>query len=75
MSKLEKQIRAFCKNMITIREKNEISKEKMALILKISLSELEDIERGILPDSIPCDIIFRIEKNFGISIKEQFSEK
>ena len=44
----------------------------MARILNLSLDDILQIEKGILPDRVTVEMIFLIEKHFGVGAKDQF---
>ena len=61
------QIHFFCMNVKMLRGKHMITKKDMSIIMGISVKTLDKIEKGILPPSLSCDVIFRISKVFKIS--------
>lgn len=63
----------FCENIRLIREQNRLSHEEMAKRLGISKKSLLSIESGILPPRLSCSILFRIEREFGVSPKDMFA--
>ena len=69
---VEEQVKAFCQNIIVLREKNDMSIEDMAEIMGISPNALESVEKGKLLDDVPFDVVFRIEKYFGIKAYKLF---
>lgn len=69
---VEEQVRAFCRNIVALREQNHLSVEDMAKIMKISSEALVSVEKGEFTDDVPFDVVFRIEKYFGIKAHKLF---
>lgn len=69
----ENEIDNFLGNIAYLRKQNKLSKRKMAQMLGISVKCLNGIENGELPPNIGVNVIFNIEKNFGVSPKKLFS--
>jgi len=65
---------AFQNNIIRLRKSNHLSKCEMAKRLGISIYALNQLESGILPDTLRVDIVLQIHKNFGIRPRDQFRE-
>lgn len=59
---------AFCQNMKNLRKKYNLTQQQMAFILGISVKSLRKLEDGILPPRLSCDILYRLNSIFGISI-------
>lgn len=72
MNKCSKEIEAFLINVKKLRIENHLSKNKMAKKLNISVYTLNKIENGILPPKLTVEIVFKINKEFGIKSSEQF---
>ena len=53
-----------------IRAEQKISQKEMAHILGTGVGTLSKIEHGILPSRLSCEILFRIQDQFGIQPKE-----
>lgn len=68
----KQQLKNLLQNIVTLRTKNKISKEDMANLLDISVKALEQIENGELPKGLSVDVVFNIQKNFGVCTKDQF---
>ena len=62
----------LCQNIKFLRQKHNLSKTQMSNILGISIQTLNRIENGILPSRISCEVLFRIQSNFGIRARELF---
>jgi len=62
----------FCQNIKALREKNSISKKKMAEIWGIGLTSLSKIEQNILPPRLKVDIISKLSKHFKIKSYKLF---
>lgn len=73
MMSIQNDTRNFYENIRQIREKNHLSYEEMAKRLGISKKALLSIEDGILPPRLSCAILFRIQREFGVSPKDMFS--
>lgn len=65
---------AFQNNIIRLRKNNHLSKCEMAKRLGISIHALNQLESGIIPDTLGIDIVFRMHKSFGIRPRDQFRE-
>ena len=63
----------LCKNIKSLRERNGLSKKKMAELMGISISSLTKLEQGFMPHRIKVDIIFNLSVNFDIHPKNLFS--
>lgn len=66
------KINNFIKNIIYLREKHSFSKETMAKKLGISVYSLNLIEKGQIPKGVTVEILFKIEKEFGLLPSQQF---
>lgn len=60
----------FMHNFAYLRRKFGISKRKMAELLKIGVDSINKLECGELPPRLSTEVIFRIEKCFGIEPKD-----
>ena len=65
-------MKILANNIMLLRQKYGLSKAETANILKISVSSLTKIEKGIIPPRLKVDILFYIRDHFGIPIKEIF---
>ena len=72
--KKETEIMFFCENIKALRKINNLSKKEMAKLIGIGTKRLTLIENGRLPPRLGCDVLFEIQKNFGIVPKTMFSE-
>ena len=72
--KKETEIMFFCENIKALRKINNLSKKEMAKLIGIGTKSLTLIENGRLPPRLGCDVLFEIQKNFGIAPKTMFSE-
>jgi len=66
-------VQILCQNIKYLRREHELSKGEMAHILGVGIRTLNDIERGILPPRISCEMLFRIQHHFGISPGQLFT--
>ena len=62
----------FCENVLKSRKKEGLSCEVMAKRLGIGKSTLRSVERGVLLPRLSCGILFRVEREFGVSPKDMF---
>ena len=70
----ETEIMLFCENIKSIRKTNKITKKEMAKLIGIGTKSLTLIENGRLPPRLGCDVLFEIQKEFGIAPKTMFSK-
>lgn len=70
----KEQLLIFCKNIRALRKYYNLSKEKMARLLGISVTSLTKIENGKVPDRLSCNILVRIYNIFGIKMSEIFTD-
>ena len=68
----KEQFKILCSNVKSIRTSAKIGVEEMAQKLGITVSELEAIESGVIPESVTVEILFRINTHFGIHPKNMF---
>ena len=62
----------FSYHIQRIRKEQKLTQREMAGRLGIGVRTLSMIERGILPPRLSCEIIFRIQDQFGIHPKDLF---
>lgn len=62
----------FSQRIKLIRAENKLTQKEMAQKLRISVSTLSKIERGILPPRLSCSILFQIYEQFGVHPRELF---
>lgn len=67
-----KEAEIWMKNVCFLRKITGLSKRKMATIMGIGVASLHKIERGEMPKRLTVEVIFQIEKEFGIPPKDQF---
>ncbi len=60
----------FVRNIIWLRKHYKIPKNKMAEILGINISTLNEIEKKKMPDEVTVEILLKAENFFGIPIKD-----
>ena len=68
----KEEISIFCENIKTLRTREGLSREQMAQRLGTDAKTIELIENKIIPEKLGCDIIFKINKEFGILPKDIF---
>ena len=62
----------FSQHVQRIRREQNLTQREMADRLGIGVRTLSMIESGILPPRLSCEILFRIENQFGIHPKDLF---
>lgn len=62
----------FSQHVRRIRREQKITQKEKANRLGISVNTLSMIERGILPPRLSCEILFRMQDQFGIQPKDLF---
>ena len=70
----ERELKNFCRNVAWLRKQNGLSKREMAKRLGIGIATLDKIERGEFPSRMGIEVLFSIQKHFGISPKHQLSQ-
>jgi len=61
-------------NITWLRKHHGLSKKRMAKMLGIGLWSLNKIEKGELPPKLGIDIVFAVQKHFGIHPTTQLSQ-
>ena len=56
----------FCENLKYLRNINRLSKKEMAGRIKIGVKSLSKIEKGELPPRLMVDVLFELERSFGV---------
>lgn len=65
----------FTHNIRWLRKKHDLSKRKMAELLGIGLWSLNRLERGQIPPRMTIEILFAVQKHFGISPSAQLESR
>ena len=65
----------FTHNIRWLRKKHGLSKRKMAELLGIGLWSLNRLERGQIPPRMTIEILFAVQKHFGISPAAQLESR
>lgn len=65
-------IRNLSKNICDLRCERNLSAEQLAQCLNVSPEMLETLEKGVLPEKLTVENLVRLEKEFGISLKDLF---
>ncbi len=68
----DKDLTRFCQNIKALRTMHNLSKTKMASMLKISKKSLETIESGTIPKRLSLEILTAVIIHFGITPHELF---
>jgi len=63
---MHKRIQIISQNMKKTREENHLSFSQMAKLLGVKESSVRKLEQGELAEDIYLDILFIIEREFGI---------
>jgi len=71
----ERQLKNLANNVAWLRKKYKFSKKKMAELLCISVSSLNKLESGQIPQRLGVDILFKIWEHFGIKPCEIFANR
>lgn len=69
---IKEEVLIFCENVKTLRTREGLSREQIAQRLGTDAKIIESIENKIIPEDLGCDIIFKINKEFGILPKDIF---
>lgn len=72
---INQTIQIFCQNIRTLRKATGLSIKDMAKRLRIGPKTLSSLERGILPPRLSCEILFRIEDEFGVKPRDMIAER
>lgn len=62
----------FSQHVRRIRIERKMTQKEMADRLGIGVRTLSRIERGILPRRLSCEILFRVQEQFGICPQDLF---
>lgn len=65
----------FTHNIRWLRRRYGLSRRKMAQVLEIGRWSLDKLERGEIPPRMTVDILFAVQKNFGVSPSDQLSQR
>ena len=71
----EESINILAQNMRVLRENNGLSKKEMAKRLGIGVCSLSKLESGILPKRLSVEVIFVIERDFGVEAHRFIRDK
>ena len=64
----------FCKNILWLRKKHQLSKKRMAKLMGIGIGSLTKLEQGEIPPQLKVNVLFSIQNNFGIEASTQLSK-
>ena len=65
-------IKTFLHNVAWLRKQHGLSKKVIATLLNISVKDVKQIERGIIPPDMSVAVVFQIHKHFGVRPEDQF---
>ena len=68
----DEEFKRFVENIRDLRIKNGLSKTQMAEKLDVSVYTIRKLENGIMPKRLSIEVVFKIEKEFGIKASKQF---
>ncbi len=71
---MDKKVKFLSQNVKKIREENGLSISQMAKLLEVKTSSIIKLEQGELAEDIYLDILFIIEREFGIEPRRILSE-
>ena len=74
-TKICKEFAILFQNIAWLRKYHRISKKRMAKLLGIGVWSLNKIEKGELPPRLGINIVFAVEKHFGIRPTVQLSQR
>lgn len=60
-------IACLTRNITWLRKTHRFSRKKMAGLLGIRPSTLRQLEKGVLPQQLDIELLFRVQEHFGIS--------
>lgn len=69
---MNEELGEFMRNVAALRKNNGLSKRRMAALLGVSVRTLNMLESGVFPPRLRVDVVFRIQKHFGIAMKDQW---
>lgn len=64
---VEKEMKTFLHNLVWLKNHYNLSKEKMAEMLEISVEIWEEVEVGRIPTNLTGEIFYKIKDNFDIN--------
>ena len=64
----------FCKNLKRLREKYGLDEKEMAARLGVGVGVLQKIEQGVVPQTLSCEILVAVFREFGIPPSYQLRE-
>lgn len=65
-NQMDRELEILASNIVWLRKKNRLAKNRMAHILGIGVGSLIQLEKGVIPQRLSVDVIFAIEKYFHI---------
>ena len=73
--KVEEMIDTFCDNIRFLRKTRNLSLQKMAEIMGVSVYILKKVEKGILPPSLDVSVLFKLQMAFEIKCGDFVGER
>lgn len=64
---VEKEVKTFLKNLVWLKNYHNLSNEKMAEILEISIEMWDEVEIEKIPTSLTVDVFYRIKEYFDVN--------
>ena len=62
----------FCKNVLYLRQKNNLTQTQMAQIMEVGIGTVRLLEHGILPPRLRADVLYRLRDHFRVCIAALF---
>ena len=72
--KREAHMQSLARQLRFLRKKHGLSQRELADILRIGLTSLRLLERGILPARLSCEVLFDLSDHFRIPMSRLFED-
>jgi transcriptional regulator with XRE-family HTH domain len=72
---VQEEMTVFCGNVKRLREREGLTRKKMAVRLGIGVETLNRLERGEIPPRFSVAVVCRISREFGVHPKELGTSK
>ena len=69
---MDDSLNNFMRNITELRLQNGLSKRQMAALLGVSVRTITRLERGDFPPNLSVNMVFRIQKHFGVTAADQW---
>lgn len=64
----------FCKKLLALRIESDLTLPELARRSGLSLAMLEELDRGVVPESMMVDDAWKLAKVFGCELHELFRQ-